>query len=334
MLHKRQLQNNLVMKKVVFILVLSMFCRNVKSQTLFEDSSGESSYYLNYGPKGWIKFNSSSSSVSLGYNRKRGSGHDFPEIHNHNYILGANLTATVEKGIGTVFSEEKAASGIGAEFLVGLLSTDYLDRNKEEEEKANSLSSYYFKLGLANSKLSTIDTVNVKENSSNEWLYDVSLNLNFRLNKPYKKNDEELINYHFIGLAVGRKKVSNLETLKSVELQNIVINNGSMQVVKTTEGKGGELMLKSASYLFVDYGFTPNLFNSNQIGFNIYYRGNYGGFKSVNNLGIGTFFSKENEPQGILGGIALQFNDLNNNLQSENTLYGRSTIFFYVGYSL
>lgn len=290
---------------------------SLTAQTVFEDKDGESSYYLNDGPKGWIKFNSSSSSVSLGYNRRRKDGDDFPEFHNHSYILGVNLTATVDKGIGAVFSEEKAASGIGGEILLGLLSTDYLFKNKKGKE--NSLSSYYLKLGLENSKLATIDTVNIKENSTNKLLYDLSFNLNFRINSELNKN-KDLTYYQLIGFAFGRKKVSNLETLKTVELQNIVISNETTQIVKNTEGKAGDLQLKSASYVHLDYGYIPHLFNSNQIGFNVYYRGNYGGFKSVNNVGIGTFFSKENEPQGVLGGIAFQLNDLNNNLESDKRM--------------
>nr|WP_298926547.1 hypothetical protein [uncultured Allomuricauda sp.] len=325
------------MKHLMVFFTVLFFVTTVQSQTLFEDQSGESSYYFNDGPKGWIKFNSSSSSVSLGYNRKRGAGFDKtinrPNYsYNYNYIVGLNTTVTVEEGIGTVFSEQDISPGVGLELLFGILSRDYLDKKKKV--KTNSISSLFLKGGVTNTKLTTIDTLQIEKNSANEWLYDLSLNINARLNCPYLKNGDSKIIYHFIGAALGRKKVSNLETLNKVELQSIINNNGSSQVVSIEEGRAGQLDLTSASYFFLDYGISPNLFGNNQIGFNTYYRGNYGGFKSVNNVGVGVFFSKKDEPQGVLGGIAFQLNDIGNNLESEVNLIDRSTVFFYVGYNL
>lgn len=314
------------MKKIIIILIFGLTTVG-HAQTLFEDESGNSSFYLNDGPNGWIKFNSSSSSVSLGYNRMRDVGFDFPNWHNHNYILGVNLTAKAEKGIASVLSEDKFVSGVGGEILLGLLSNDLFDEN-------NSMSSYFFKFGLSNSKFTTIDIDNFKKNKDTEWIHNLSFNLNFRLNKPYEKKEKGRIIYHFIGTALGIKRVTNLETLKSVELQKIITNNEENQIVETIEGKAGDLNLTSATYFYLDYGITPYLFKKNQIGFNIYYRGNYGGFKSVNNLGLGVFFAKKDQPKGILGGLAWQFNDLDNNLESKNDFLTRSTVFFYVGYNL
>lgn len=322
------------MKKTLIIICLISF--SVNSQTLFEDESGDSSFYINQGPKGWIKFNSSSSSVTLGYNRNREVGYDFEtESFTMNYLLSLNSTAVVEKGVGSVFSKEDIAPGVGGELHFGLISRDYFDKDRTDENKfTNSIASLFFKIGMDNKKLTTIDTLNISKTSKNKWLFDFSLNLNLKINNPRTVDGKKFVNYHFIGTSIGRKKISNLETLGDVQLQTISGSSETSQVVKVDKGKAGQLDLATASYLYIDYGFMPTLFGDNQIGFNGYYRGNYGGFKTVNNLGFGVFFSKKDVPEGILGGVAFQLNDINNNLEKEENLLQRSTIFFYVGYNL
>ncbi|PCJ94765.1 MAG: hypothetical protein COA50_10240 [Flavobacteriaceae bacterium] len=332
-----KIQNiSIVFKGMLLICFILGFSNGIIAQTLFEDSSGESAIYLNDGPEAWVKFSSSSSSVTIGFNKKRKQGHDGgygdeQDDKATNFLLGANLSVTTDEGIGTVFSNEKVASGVGGNFLIGAQSTKWFNTDKNRN---NSFGSIYLSLGLDNSQFKTIDTLSFQEVKRTELLHNVSLNFNARFNDPYYDNENvEQERYFYVGVAIGNRRLSNLKSLDKRVLERIIRTDGTNQIISQIEGRAGDLMLKSTPYVFIDLGILPRLFQTQQVGFNAYYRQDFSSFKNINNMGFGLFFLKPDNPVGVVGGIAMQFNDINNALESEDSFGERSSVFFYVGYN-
>lgn len=313
-----------------YIILLTLFvCSYLEifSQAILEDASGESTLYVNGSNYTWVRLNTSSASATLGFNlfglTDHGYDIDWCKLK-LNPMVGFDANASVKGGIGKVTENGLLSPDVGVNFNIGLATDAYWNA----EQSLFLRGEYtYNSFNVANT--SNPDTIYFDKFTG--WVRNVKLIYNFVRDIGDTAKPSQL----FIGASFSISPYSrfNNEDLTSVTLsqpKGSATNGQSLS--KTSSGIMGNLERVKSKPFRLDVGILPS-FTKNIIGLNAYYSIETNTDIQVSNLGIGLFFSKENQPKSIIGGISYQLNDLNNAKgDEEKKLFKRSTTFFYVGY--
>jgi len=321
---------------ILLILFLQFIITSpsIWAQNLLEDSNGETTIFLNQDPYGLLRFNSSSSSVSIGYNRTREVGSDFDG--DANLMWGTDLKAKVKDSKGTLISGNQINPGLEFNFLIGRHRLNY-DSNLD---RLNGINAFFIRAGIRYDQFETIDTI-----SSSLFSLDkkkiLSLNMLAHLNWQFRNvsgtGDETRTNYiQFLGVAFGYKDHNDFEDLTKASILTTFQSNSTQTLVKEEEGRIGPINEFGRFVFNADYGFIPRIMDEWSIGLNLFFRGEFFGEVDYNvwNSGLGFFFVEEGSPSSVQGGIACHFKDMFNGKESDKDFFERSTIYFYVGYNI
>lgn len=321
------------MKRICTLILAVLINFTVKAQ-MFTDASGQNDLFIGSSPFGWARFNTSSESASIGYNYLRNAGYNFHWGKTpYRFLYGSDVTVKAKDGIANVLKSKKINPGVAVNGNWGI-STDNL-RNK------GNYMSLYLRGGIEYTSLNymhnttgnaTIDTVK----KVNGKLLAV---LNFQFNISHKDvslgADSIYTTYLFLGLSSGYQKISNYNDLDDVEANTYQFGSTAATAVYVNQaGKLGTYESYNSLPINFDIAYTPKMFGLSNVGFNAYFRTNLYKKNNTANLGIGLYNTKSKEPASVVGGLAWQFNDLGNTLGKTDNLIQRSSVFFYIGFTL
>jgi hypothetical protein len=318
------------MKILLLLLLLTAvatFPKNVASQTLFEDASGETSFELSSDPWLRTKLNTSDKSVSLGFNRFKDI--DFGRkkwlLKYRRPVYGLEAKVKVTDGLGNLFTGGHVNPGFGLSGTYGIRGIKGLG--------SSNPYSIYVKAALNREQFTMIDTLAFSSSKEKKWLGSINIHFNKLIMKEKNIYPAGITtatqSFHFFGATFGYKASNNLDGLVDGEA-GIIKNVDTTGIISTKSGKWGKYKGMDTYPLKIDYGYLPNIMQSNLIGFNGYFRTKFNAPKTPINLGIGIFFTQKDAPTKVLGGLAWEFKDVFH--QKEDIK--NSTVFFYVGYTI
>jgi hypothetical protein len=322
------------MKKIISICFFSCLFHAAQAQ-LFQDASGESNLFLGTSPYGWVRVNTASESVTLGYNRFRAVGFDFPR-RKTNLLYGADVKISVKDGTGNLLKDKSFQPGVSFNSNFGITKYDAWDTGAQ--------LSIYLRPGIAYNQHLYVSNDNgaVRLDTVKKWAGQVTLNFAYFLPITRTKMNNNLAvpkldtteHYWIIGLATGYKRSNNFSALDDVTVNTYQFGNAQTYAVMTQEGKIGTYEGYSVMPLNIDIAYNPMILGQSTIGFNTYLRTDLFKPKNTVNLGVGTYLTKEDQPKNILGGLAWQFNDIGNRLKKDGSLIQRSSVFVYIGFTI
>jgi hypothetical protein len=302
---------------MLFLFVTDMLI----SQTLFEDAKGETNMFIGQAPFGWARFNTSDNSASIGYNRVRLVGFDRSAVQTSSFY-GGDIKVKVKDGLGKVVNDKKLTPGFS---INGNLGLQHLTKN------GNMLAAYT-RPQLAYTNYTYLDTLQIKSNDIKKWESAVMFHVNYQVNWADSTSGKE--SYLFLGISTGYKRANNYDQLDDGVYEALLDSTGNASIVTETEGKKGNYVGHNTMPVNVDIAWLPEIFEKNLFGINTYFRTNFFKEKNTSDLGIGVFLAQDGKPRNIIGGLAWQFNDISNKLDKDDSLIERSSIFFYVGFSI
>jgi hypothetical protein len=321
------------MKKIIPLFLFLAICGKLKGQNLFQDASGESNMYIaQQDPFGWIRFNSSDQSVALGYNHVRSAGHDFTTFNSEwSFFGGGDFKVNSKNGIANILKNDALSTGLAFNGNFGI--------NTYNLRKKGNYSTIYLRGNINYDNLTYIYNSNSQAiiDKTNRFSGKLLANLNFQFNfdNTDAKTGNKYETYLFLGLSTGFSKVNNYGDLDDITATTYQFgSNTSVEAEKTTTGKAGQYTVYNAMPLNIDIGYTPRILQNNTIGFNSYFRTNFFKEKNASNAGLGLYIAKKDKPSNVIGGLAWQFNDLTNTLHKTGSLTEKSSVFFYVGYTI
>lgn len=309
--------------KLLLLPLLISISTIAQAQTLFEDSKGESSIFLSNMPYGWVRVNSSSESVTLGYNRLRPAGHDGTTrlLRSFKYMYGTDFTFKMKDGLGNLVSKGKVNAGGSVNFTLGVSGQD-------TSKKPVNPYALYARGGFTYDKYTMIDTIAATAADVKKWGWGVALHYNKQWARPNSDNTRRT--FLLFGASFGIKGGNNTDDLKDGSLNTTIVSSGQKSVVTSQDGKLGQYQGLTTLPLKLDFGVSPTIYGANIVGFNAYWRTSFRTPGNPTNLGMGMFFSGKDRPTSVIGGIAWQLNDIFHETQLVNT----SSVFFYVGYTI
>jgi hypothetical protein len=324
----------MILKFTLFLLSSIPFC--LHAQQLFQDASGETKIFLGTERYGWLFYNTSDKSASIGYNQIgfKSTGYDW-KSKEADLIVGGDLKINTKDGLGNVYSKGKVNTGFTLSGNLGFFQDNFL--------KSGNYLNVYLRPQISYKQYSYVDTVvlDYKLNKENKVEGSVLLNINIQLNRIGSRikdgimiKDPKKRNYVFFSFQTGFKQINNYSDLDDGEIITVKSISGAKSIQTTETGKFGNYKRSNTMPLNLDLAFTPRIFKTNYIGFNFYFRTNL--FKDANssNVGFGTYLADPKKPSKISGGIGWQFNDVSDKLKKNNSIFQRSSAFFYVGYSI
>jgi hypothetical protein len=316
------------------LLTLAVFCFyiTVSHGQLFQDAAGETNLFLGSAPYGWIRVNTSSESVSVGYNRFRSVGYDFQDIKT-SWLYGLDTKITVKDGTGNLLSKKQFQPGISVNANFGVTRFD--------KWGIGSQYSFYIRPGTSYNQYIYVSNNNsaVKVDTVKKWTPQVIFNFSTFIPKTKTKTDGSgksitVERYWILGASAGYKKSNNFSTLDDITVNSLQFGNGQTYAITTLQGKMGTYSGYDVVPVNIDIAYNPMIFGQSSVGFNTYMRTE--AFKPENsvNIGIGTYLTKDGQPRNILGGLAWQFNDVGNAKNKDDNLIQRSSIFAYIGFTI
>jgi hypothetical protein len=322
---------------ILMVSLIILIGGNCFGQQLFQDASGKSKYFFANNPYGWLTYNTSDKSASLGYvhNSSRPVGYDHnKEKSKYNYIYGGDLKVNVKDGLGNIISGGNFKPGITLAGTFGAFSDVFLNKG--------DYINLFVRPTISFTEYDYIPKNTNKLIKDKLFEYGFLFNFNFQFNeeKVISKKDGKNVtdpnkrHYYFVGLQTGINQINNYNDLDDVTLTTVLYSDTSGSVLSSKAAKSGSLIRNTAMPLNIDLGVTPRIFNHNYFGFNTYFRSNLFVSKSPTNVGLGIYLADEKKPSNIAGGIAWQFNDVFDVLKKAGSTFERSSLFLYVGYSI
>jgi len=305
----------------ISIIFLSFIDNTVFSQTLFEDAKGETNMFIGQAPFGWARFNTSDNSASIGYNRVRLAGFDNPGKQTSAFF-GGDLKVKVKDGLGKIVNDKKLTPGFSINGNLGL----------QHLTKTGNILAAYIRPQLSYTNYTYLDTLQIKSNDVNKWETGVMAHVNYQVNWADSVSGKE--SYLFLGISTGYKRANNYDQLDDGVYEVFLDSTGNAAIVTETSGKKGTYVGYNTMPLNIDIAWLPEIFEKNLFGINTYFRTNFFKEKNTSDIGIGVFLAQDGKPRNIIGGLAWQFNDIGNKLDKEDNLIERSSVFFYVGFSI
>lgn len=289
-------------------------------QQIFEDASGESSLYLTDNNYAWFRLNTSSSSATLGFNYLQQNGFTLGKFYG---IGGLDLSASVKNKLGVIFKDSKVSPDVGISGNLGFASDVLFEKD--------ALISIFYRGELKNQKfdMASVSADTAFIDTKVRWSGKHSVNLNLFVQYG---DDVESLRFLSFGFSFGYRDKYNYDDLDGVDILYPSGVNSNVYSKKT--GKTGMLESLASCPLRIDIGYLPRIMKQNSLGFNLYFTAETFTSQQVVNLGIGTFFTKKDAPQSVIGGISWQFTDLSNAKGSDNSLGERSIALMYIGYVL
>src|SRR5688500_3738678 len=167
--------------KTLITALIALLSISAKSQRLFQDAAGESNIFLSKSPFGFVFFNTSDKSASLGYNYTRRAGYDF-EKWKASYIYGGDIKVGVKEGLGSIIAKGDIKPGISLNANFGITKL---------VNNANFLN-LFIRPGFSYTEFTYISNVsNLPEvKDLKKKLGSFLINLNYQLNGAGKKFDE------------------------------------------------------------------------------------------------------------------------------------------------
>jgi hypothetical protein len=318
------------MKTGFIIICISIFISiSAGAQQLFQDGSGSSNLFFGGQRFGYIFYNTNDKSATVGFNKGKSpdamvGGYEISRWR-ADYIGAFELKVKTKDGIGNVFSQGQIDPGITANLKFGFVWDDFF--------KKGHWLNLYFQPRISYTQYSFIDTLQLsfelQKEKKVEWggLFNANLQLNYDQGKTK--------NYFFIGLQTGVSRKNTYDDLDDGKITTLISQSGANRIETERTGKIGSYLGYTAIPLNFDIGWTPYIFKTNFIGFNLYYRTDF--FKkpvTTSNIGGGVYIANPQKPSAITGGLGWQFNDLGNKLKKPESLVERSSIYFYVGYAI
>lgn len=289
------------------IIIVITFSYYLNSQSLFEDASGTASIYRLTDTYGWMRFNSSSSKISIGYNQ-------FSNKDANRIIGGLSLDAKIGDGISTVFSKGEINPSVSLNGFLG-----------EKINTENGVQFVFSRVSYGYEQVNMIDTFSLSSKKLTLPIWDASLHWNFRTLVSGK-------HYFVGGSSGGISWKNNFNKLSKVELISTLSNGGNSSIIKSESGRMGRIKELGVFNINGDIGWIPEIKEKNFIGFNLFGRGEVETeFKF--NAGLGIFITQKNKPFNVLGGLAWQVDNIFGDNGKKN-LSDLSSIFFYTGYYL
>jgi hypothetical protein len=319
------------MKKII---IACSFCLAVMAghAQVFQDASGETNLFLGSSPFGWIRVNTSSESVTLGYNRFRSDGYDFRNTKT-SLLFGMDTKISVKDGTGSLFSNKKFQPGISLNANFGFTKFDSWD--------TGSQFSFYIRPGISYNQFIYVSDNNsaVKVDTVKKWLPQAMLNFSMfiprkRTKKDRHGNPKTVERYWIGGISSGYKKSNNFSSLDDITVNSFQFGNAQTYAITTQQGKMGAYSGYDVLPVNVDLAYNPEIFGQTSVGFNTYMRTEIFKPKNTVNIGIGTYLTKDGQPRNIMGGLAWQFNDIGNVLDKKENLLQRSSVFAYIGFTI
>jgi len=320
------------MRQLLFILASTIpiggFC-----QQLFQDASGKTNLFFSRDPYGWITYNTSDKSGSVGYTRNRADGYDHDgDKVKYNYLYGGDIKVNVKDGLGSLVSGGSFRPGITLSGNAGVFSDNY--------PGIGNYMSLYLRPSLSYTQYNYIATSAAVIDKIKKVEAGLLLNFNLQFNLDKKTpgigvgHDPLKRHYLFAGVQSGYTHANNYSDLDDVQLSTIINTAGNATVYKTETAKSGSYVGYNVIPLNIDVGITPRIFQHNYFGFNSYLRTNFLKSKNSTNAGVGIYLADEKKPSNIAGGLAWQFNDVFDVLKKAGGTFERSSLFFYVGYTI
>lgn len=316
------------MKKLL-LLSLIIVINKVQGQTIFEDASGESILIKSKELKDWFNFRANTASESFKFSYlgtidlKNQQLDRKTESISRTRMLGADLKLNMKNGLGSVYKKGKVNTGVTLALIFGIQKENF-DTKTPINTKPRSI---YLKGGISYDKHTLLDTINLKKTDLNKLHPFLTAHFNRFYNWKTKAKGEY---YGLFGVSFGYMHTSNINDLDDGIGADLINANGNFSISKQVEGKIGNYKDYNSFPLRLDFGIIPKFFNKNIIGFNAYTRAKFNETKTPINLGTGIFFSKDNEPSAVIGGLGWQFN----NIFNKPDLLSNSSVFIYIGYTI
>lgn len=313
----------------LFLIILSNFAF---SQQLFQDASGKTNLFFGQSPYGWITFNTSDKSSTIGYVRNRDNGYDHDKNAKYNYLYGGDIKVNMKDGQSTLFSGGAFKPGITAEGTFGGFSDNLFNKG--------NYVNLYLRPTLSYTQYNYVDSITggtpvlTKVNKIEGGVF-ISFNFQFNQDKHTASGiDHFKHHYFFAGLQTGYNVINNYSDLDEVQMSTFITPMGNVIAEKTETGKFGKYQNYKVIPLNIDLAVTPRMFKHNYFGFNSYFRSDFLKEKNASKIGVGIYLADEKKPSNISGGFAWQFNDVFNKLKKPGTALDKSSVFFYIGYSI
>jgi hypothetical protein len=138
---------------------------------------------------------------------------------------------------------------------------------------------------------------------------------------------------YLLGASISFGKINNLEDLSEVEIDSFLIRNNKMLALQKDNGYAGGYIAENALKLNIDFYIYPQFLGS-QIGVGGYLRGQLTGTYPRQNAGVGFIIGQHGAPSNIVMGLFYQFNDVFNQLNTDNNFLKRGGINLVAGYNL
>lgn len=330
------------MNNLFRFLLLVLISNPAVSQQLYEDAFGESTLYIDQTSFSFFRFNSNKASIKLGLNyiTQAGTEGDNPDEPTR-LFYGGDVKVDLKDQKGQLFNLDKG-------FFPGIKFSGNIGISVESDpERGKYYSESYFirgSVGLKDFKFIT-DTNSIINQFEFEkkkmWLGEIGVYANYIFSQSHN-NNLDLDNYHVMGIGLVFLGKDNFDNLSDINLTSTILNSSNQSISKSESGKLGNLKFYNSISLSFDYGFMPELKSKKNddsnflIGFNAFYRGSLNEEKKfVSNAGIGLFIPKPNSLASVLGGIAIQINDVFKvSDSSTDNFFDRGILFAYAGFSI
>jgi hypothetical protein len=328
---------------IAFLLSFS----TIHAQGLFKDDEGESSILLPTSEDNAfdLKFTSATSKFSLAFSRNRPAFYDntntlLPTQSANRYyrwLMAGSIDFSAKEGIGKLLSGKKPKAEIGGSFNAGenilrLLRCSgggagapaVINCTQITHSIFGSFEAHYSKLRLLGQ---SIDPADLKITDIN--LFTTKSLFHYNLN--YKGHKDRYL--LFFGFSTGYAFSNNEDDLDDVRVDTIQAVGNGKSVISSEEIKSGILKQYHTIPFNVDIAISPRVGKQNMLGINAYFRSELLP-KPKMNAGLGIYLSKRNAPTEVVGGLAYQFNDISNTGDSDESIFKRNVLFFYIGYTL
>ncbi len=293
--------------KLCGVLLISVLPISSIAQTsLLQDKSGETSIILNDKNAVFLNAGDGSISANISFNKP-------------NWFIGSDVKFKSTEGVSKLLD----GYDFKPEIDFALFGGNYLN-----SEKSTIHYVYYgLEFNATNYSLLNQDSTNTFQDKS---FYGGAIQFGYNRIGVIKESS------YLFGLSLDYRLTNNLEDLTPVETYSTFSldssNTRTLMLTDNKSGFSGNYSSFEAMNLNMDAYIYPHIIGG-QIGFGGYLRSQFSGMDPRTNAGIGFVIGQKGAPSNVVFGVLYQFNDLFNQLNSENNFLKRGGLNIIAGYS-
>jgi hypothetical protein len=272
---------------VCALLPLSILPHSAAAQRIFEDARGESSLFLqNKG--GFARINFGNGTARLAY---------LNAVTTNRFFYGAELTGKLSGDAATLFQSNQATPNTSARLTFGWL----LRNGSKSDADIPTTDWIVLQLGYSRARYTLFDpSVPIAGQITKRNFDGLSARLNYNL---------AIGGGQLWGISIGAERRNNSDDLDEIEINDQIFsgNNGMGQrtAFATQKALVGDYATHTAIPFYMDYVIRL----APRIRLNTFLRWDLSRSEKTFEPGIGIFFTEENQPTKVIGGLSVSIRD-------------------------